>query len=99
MAELLQLRKMAEQMGLQGQEVWRLCKNSKKSAEKKGYSKENINVKKLLDNMKKPSDNEKQMIELEKKLPGNGSMNWRFDNWIMKVHQGIQIEITPKPQN
>ena len=46
----------------------------------------------------KPSDNEKQMIEPEKKhniivknhniivkkLLGNGNMNWRFDNWIMK---------------
>ena len=54
MAELLQLREMAEQMGLQGQELWRLSENSKKSAEKKGDSNENINVKKLLDNMKKP---------------------------------------------
>ena len=52
MAELLQLREMAEQKGLQGQEAVAFVREQQDLAGKKGDSNENINVKKLLDNVR-----------------------------------------------
>ena len=81
-AEPLQLRDMAEQMGLQGQEAVAIARENSKKLRAKNAA---FNVKEHNIIVKKGSDNEKQMMELEKKH--NKIVNKLLDNVRPRLQQ------------